>query len=517
MLRKRFLVLFSWCAALAWCQKPVIFSGGVVNAASYAQDMTKNSIGTIFGANLAASTQTAAAIPLPTTLAGTSVIGCNALHLFYVSPGQINFQWPKDSCPSPPAGIVVSTAAGTSDPYVFPSSPGNAPGLFTRDASGCGQGAALNVHADGSVSVNSPQNGVSPGEFISVYGTGLGGYSGTPDGTPTPMSPLIWSSNGPGIMLDFIGYPITNLYTDLWAGLAPGLIAVDQYNYRVPEAVREGCAVPLQATSYTGISQPVTISIRSGGGPCVDPPSAGYGQITWEKTVVIQPPYSSSETSDTLTVSLQASPGKRLPASDVIRATWFGPSCPVPGYRSLDAGAVTIQGPGFGSAQAPLAPLQEGQVSGLSIYRAALPAGAIQPGPFSVRASGGADVGAFQSGVNIGSDIHITTALAGRVLHIMGSDLTIAWTGGDPDEVVTARFVEHFGYQDYWSDGQSAPASAGTLSMSPAISNREGAAELIVEVTPAAPQALSVPGLSLGGQHLWKYAYRYQGLSLTYP
>jgi len=352
----------------------VIFSGGVVNAASYAQDMTSHSIGTIFGANLAASTQTAAAIPLPTTLAGTSVIGCSALHLFYVSPSQINFQWPQDSCPSPTAGIVVSTAAGTSDPYVFPSPPGNAPGLFTRDASGCGQGAALNVHADGGVSVNSPQDGVSPGEFISIYGTGLGYLSGTPpDGMPTPMSPLIRPDIGSGIMLDFVSYPLTNVYADYWAGLAPGLIAVDQYNYRVPEAVREGCAVPLQAASGYGISQPVTVSIRSGGGPCVDPPSAGYGQITWEKTVVIQPPSSSSETSDTLTVSLQASPGKVLPAPGGNPPTWFGPSCPVPGYRSLDAGAVTIQGPGFGSVQAPLAPLQEGQVSGLSIYRRPFP------------------------------------------------------------------------------------------------------------------------------------------------
>jgi uncharacterized protein (TIGR03437 family) len=511
-------VLFSWCAALAWCQKPVIFSGGVVNAASYAQDMTRNSIGTIFGANLATSTQTAAAIPLPTTLAGTSVIGCSALHLFYVSPSQINFQWPQGSCPSPPAGIVVSTAAGTSDPYVFPSPPGNAPGLFTRDSSGCGQGAVLNVRADGSVSVNSPQNSVSPGEFISVYGTGLGNYYGMPpDGTPTPMSPLIMSGNGGHLALDFVGYPITNLYTDFWVGLAPGLIAVDQYNYRVPDAVREGCAVPLQASSYNGVSQPVTVSIRRGGGPCVDPPSAGYGQITWEKTVVIQPPSSSSETSDTLTVSLQASPGKSLPAPVGNPSAWFGPSCPVPGYRSLDAGAVTIQGPGFGSVQAPLAPLQEGQVSGLSTYRAALPAGAIQPGPFSVRASGGADVGAFQSGVNIGSEIHITTALAGRVLHILGPGLTIAWTGGDSSELVTAWFVMHYGYADSSSYSASAPASAGTLGLSPMVSNREGAAELIVQVTPAAPQALTFPGLSLGGQHLWKYTYRYQGISLTYP
>ena len=534
MLRKRSLVLFSCYAALAWCQKPVIFPGGVVNAASYGTTsyswlpvgpgVNSGSIATIFGSNLAVSTRTAEAIPLPTMLAGTSVnvYGCIA-PLFYVSPSQINFQIPErpgeGTCVSPgPPGVVVSTALGASDPYAIETM--GAPGIFTRDASGCGQGAVLNVHADGSVSANSPRNGVSPGEFISVYGTGLGGpyvpYP-PPDGMLTPMSPLIRSSNGGYLVLDFVSYPITNLYTDIWAGLAPGLIAVDQYNYRVPDAVREGCAVPLQASSYNGVSQPVTVSIRRGGGPCVDPPSAGYGQITWEKTVVIQPPSSSSETSDTLTVSLQSSPGKPLPAPGGNPQGWIGPSCPVPGYRSLDAGAVTIQGPGLGSVLAPLAPLQEGQVSGLSIYRAALPAGAIQPGPFSVRAGGGADVGAFQSGVNIGSEIHITTALAGRVIHITGPDVMIAWTGGDSGELVTAWFVMHYGYADSSSYSTSAPASAGTLSFTPRVSNREGAAELIVQVTPAAPQALSVPGLSLGGQHLWKYTYRYQGISLIYP
>jgi hypothetical protein len=40
--------------------------------------------------------------------------------------------------------------------------------------------------------------------------------------------------------------------------------------------------------------------------------------------------------------------------------------------------------------------------------------------------------------------------------------------------------------------------------------------EVIFEVTPDPAQApsLSVPGLSLGGQNLWKYTYRFKGVML---
>ena len=75
-----------------------------------------------------------------------------------------------------------------------------------------------------------------------------------------------------------------------WSGLAPGFAGLDQSNVKVPATAREGCAVPIQAAYYDnspGISQPVTIAIRNGGGPCVDPPSAGYGQITWQKKLVL--------------------------------------------------------------------------------------------------------------------------------------------------------------------------------------------------------------------------------------
>ena len=43
-----------------------------------------------------------------------------------------------------------------------------------------------------------------------------------------------------------------------------------------------------------------------------------------------------------------------------------------------------------------------------------------------------------------------------------------------------------------------------------------GPVEIILEVTPDPSQivAFSAPGLSLGGQHTWKYTYRFEGVTL---
>jgi uncharacterized protein (TIGR03437 family) len=520
-----FLGIFS-CAGL--CQQPVIFPGGVVNAASYAIayqtsplggfGLAGGSLASIFGTNLASTTMAAQGTPLPTKLGGTSVMvwGIPA-HLLYVSPNQIDLQLPSYGIAEATQGVVVSTAAGSSP--LFPVGGPRTFGIFTDDASGCGQGAVLNVSSSGATSVNSNSNSVSPGDFISVYGTGLGGVSPSPpDGYPAPSSPPLATTAEPngGGFLDLdnnVGYS--------WAGRAPGLVGVDQINMQVPDTLREGCAVPLQFASDS-MSQPVTIAIRSGGGQCVDPPSAGYGQIVWEKTMTTTPNASgggnSTTESDTVTVSLQASPGKRppvppsyTPGLEPFMATYFTPACPVPGYRSLDAGAVSVQAPGLASTQATSVPLS-GPIKGATMYQAALPNGTIQPGSFTVSAAGGADVAAFQSTVQLGAGIQITTPIAGQPFYFQ-SQYTIAWTGGDPNSLVTVYFINHLGYADYSYSAQG-PVSAGSILVVPAGFTADDA-EIVIEVTPGPSevQALSASGLSLGGQHIWKYTYRFEGVT----
>jgi len=83
---------------LTGASQSVIFSGGVVNAASFTPGaaVAPGGIAAAFGAGLAASAASANAVPLPTTLGGVSVtIGGVPAPLFFVAPGQINFQVPR--------------------------------------------------------------------------------------------------------------------------------------------------------------------------------------------------------------------------------------------------------------------------------------------------------------------------------------------------------------------------------------------------------------------------------------
>ncbi|MBZ5626354.1 MAG: hypothetical protein LAQ69_47880 [Acidobacteriia bacterium] len=491
-------------------------------AGAFGKGLSGGSLVSIFGMNLAASTEAASTVPLPTKLGGTSVaVNGVAAPLFFVSPGQINFQMPYcyGTChTASPQGIVVSTAAGSSDPYLVDGQ--GAEGLFTSDASGCGQGAILNVRADGSVSVNSTANGAAPGDSISIFGTGLGIVSNPPpDGMPAQSAPLSASSVVGDSKLDSVDNPpVPGSY---WAGRAPGLIGVDQFNFLVPDTTREGCAVPLQVVALYGISQAVTVSIRKGGGPCVDPPSAGFGQIAWEKSVTTSthPTVGSTTETDTLTVSLQSSPGKQAPATPAYTEgglpgapVYFGPSCPVSGYRSLDAGRISTQAPGSSPVPASVMPLT-GPVSNLTVYQTMLPNRSIHPGTFSVSAMGGGDVGPFQSSVQIGSEIHITTVIAGRLFDFT-QPVTVNWTGGDPASWVTFTIINHYGYEDV-PHAVRARTSAGTATIGTVAGHQQaapGLVSVVLEVDPDPSQiaAFAAPGLSLGGRHTWKYTYRFE-------
>ena len=127
-----------------------------VSAASFGGDLfASESIVSAFGANLATGTQAASLAPLPTSLAGTTLrirdsIGIERLApLFFVSPGQVNYQ------------IPVGTAAGTASATVT-SADGSvaagsiqianvAPSMFTANSTGQGVAAAvaLRIRANG--------------------------------------------------------------------------------------------------------------------------------------------------------------------------------------------------------------------------------------------------------------------------------------------------------------------------------------------------------------------------------
>ncbi len=130
-----------------------------VSAASFrGGTLASEQIVASFGTGLATATEVAATLPLPTSLAGTTVKVKDSAglertsQLFFVSPGQINFLLPPGIA-SGAARLTVTSGDGT-------ISAGDvrianvAPGLFSANANGQGAatGYALRVKADNSQS-----------------------------------------------------------------------------------------------------------------------------------------------------------------------------------------------------------------------------------------------------------------------------------------------------------------------------------------------------------------------------
>ena len=541
---QRTILLFAAFAMAGWSQAPVV--SAVVDAASYAATAGAwDGIVTIFGKNLAAETATAGSLPLPRQLGGTTVSWNGiAAPLFYVSPTQINLQVPDRSDSTlglaTGLGVVVSTAAGNSVAYnpAVETPYADGYGLFSTDASGCGQAAVLNVAQDGSMSVNGAGNSAAPGQWISVWGTGNvapNSWEAPPDAAATPSSPLYGDIRAwPAFDLGVQTYDAS----DIWSGFAPGLVGVNQYNVRIPSTMREGCAVPVQIVDGSGnaYSQPLSLAIRKGGGPCVDPASTGYGQITWQKNVNTSAAQAVTE-SDTVTVSLQASPGKQAPAAAVYTEGSLpsltlvqGPSCHIAGYHSLDAGTVTAQGPRLSAVEIPSASYSQGPVGGLSAYQGALPEGTVLgTGTYAVTAGGGADVGAFQAEVPLGADIQIQTSPAGAPVFSKCTPLTVTWTGGDANSWVTLRLDQGtilegaYGKYSAVAFSERVRASAGTATLYPPSGGSTcvvptgitGTVSVEVEPDPSTQAAFTAPGLTLGGKSSWKYVHTFEAKAVN--
>ncbi len=130
-----------------------------VSAASFLGGaLASESIAAAFGANLAASTQVATVIPLPTQLAFTTVRVRDALGverfapLFFVAPAQVNLLIPPGTA-NGAATVTITGGDGKVSTGVVQIA-AVAPGLFSANTSGTGLAAAtvLRVKADGSQS-----------------------------------------------------------------------------------------------------------------------------------------------------------------------------------------------------------------------------------------------------------------------------------------------------------------------------------------------------------------------------
>jgi len=233
--------------------RPLISAGGVVNGASFAPapiPVASGSILSIFGANLAAAVASAAEVPLPTELAGTTVrINGVPAPLFFVSPGQINVQLPFEIAAGT-ATAVASTSGGSSAAESFNVAQ-TAPGVFQFS----GTNRAVVLNQDGSV--NTPDNPEARGRIIVAFLTGQGPVSPrVPSGQAAAADPLSRATQAASARIGGAAAQVVFL------GLTPSFVGLCQANIEVPMSSTTGTEVPMFITVGGQSSNTATVSIR---------------------------------------------------------------------------------------------------------------------------------------------------------------------------------------------------------------------------------------------------------------
>jgi len=206
---------------------PTYTAQSIVQAATQtAEALAPNTIATIYGSNLAYTTDSASTKlggSLPLSLDGVSVIvGGWIANIFYVSPTQINFLVPYQLT----AGTVnvVVVCQGLAGPEISVQLNATSPGMFVYN------GFAIATHLDGTLlTAASP---AAPGEIIVIYVVGLGRVSpDTTAGRVATSAATITAASQLQVLLAGTPCPPANV---LYAGLAPDFAGLYQINLIVP-------------------------------------------------------------------------------------------------------------------------------------------------------------------------------------------------------------------------------------------------------------------------------------------
>jgi uncharacterized protein (TIGR03437 family) len=225
--------------------------GGVSNAASGTARISPGALASIYGTGFGTTTFTADDgrpwLTSTTNLVNVKVNGV-AAPLYYVSPGQINFQVPWSTPTTGTVNIAVMVNGGSSN--IAAVSVGTAaPGLFVLPS-----GAAI-VQNTPSYSLNDPSNPAPAGSTIVAYLTGTGPVApAVKDGTPA-AGDLSWATSAYSAKIG------TEVATVSFAGLTPGFIGLAQMNIVVPSTLAPG-VYPLSVTIDGQTSNSGTIAVK---------------------------------------------------------------------------------------------------------------------------------------------------------------------------------------------------------------------------------------------------------------
>jgi uncharacterized protein (TIGR03437 family) len=236
---------------------PSISPGGVVNAASSAvgSPVAPGSIATAYGSFLISSPATSSGAPLPNGLAGLSMHFGSGIEvpLFAVSGAQVNLQVPWELAGQSQASLsaTVNSQTGAAQTVKLAAF---APGIFSMNSQGTGQGAVL----DTSYRLVDSSNPATAGStVIQIYCTGLGAVTNQPaSGSAALSDPLSSTTTMPTVMIGGAQASV------LFSGLAPGSVGEYQVNVLVPGASAKGSAVQVVLAIGGTTSNTVTMAVQ---------------------------------------------------------------------------------------------------------------------------------------------------------------------------------------------------------------------------------------------------------------
>jgi uncharacterized protein (TIGR03437 family) len=244
---------------------PSINEGGAVNAASFAggAPVSPGSIVSVFGDDLAAGLLEADAVPLPTTLNGTTLRFGDSLAApqFFQSPMQVNIQVPWE-LEGQDETTLQADVAGVVSGDIAVALAAHSPGLFSMTQTGSGQGAILIsgaglLAAEENAVPGAPSRPVRRGEFLEVYASGLGPVVNPPASGSLASSVTLSPTTSEATVT--IGGEEAAVS---FAGLAPGFVGLYQVNLEVPQNAPSGGAVELVLRIGGAVSNAVTVAVE---------------------------------------------------------------------------------------------------------------------------------------------------------------------------------------------------------------------------------------------------------------
>jgi len=219
---------------------PVLAFQGLVNAATQQPRVAPGSLATLYGSGLSLAAPATATLPLPTTLAGTTVtLNDQPVPLLAVSASQINMQLPF-TLPAGPAVLRVHNGLESSQPMLVQIDP-VAPGLFRAFSSG---GAVVDAN-----------NPARLGDTIVLLATGLGAVA--PPVTAGAPAPLATTSSPVRVTVG--GVELVPSY----AGLAPGTAGLYQVNVPLPASLSPATATTIWLTVEGQSSNALATALRA--------------------------------------------------------------------------------------------------------------------------------------------------------------------------------------------------------------------------------------------------------------